>query len=66
MWSQGDYAAVALLLEPCAVKLVDLCHIESGMTVAYDLTPRMIELGRARSASSHSISPDGFEAPDRR
>lgn len=27
MWAQGDYPAVALLLEPCAVKLADLCGI---------------------------------------
>lgn len=29
MWAQGDYAAVALLLEPCAVKLAQACAIPS-------------------------------------
>lgn len=33
MWAQGDYAAVALLLEPCAVKLGDACGIRLGTTV---------------------------------
>ena len=33
MWSQGDYTAVALLLEPCAVKLADGSGITAGMTV---------------------------------
>jgi ubiquinone/menaquinone biosynthesis C-methylase UbiE len=33
MWSQGDYTAVALLLEPCAVKLADASGISAGMTV---------------------------------
>jgi SAM-dependent methyltransferase len=33
MWSQGDYTAVAPLLEPCAVKLADASGITAGMTV---------------------------------
>ena len=33
MWAQGDYPAVALLLEPCAVKLAGRCDIETGMRV---------------------------------
>jgi len=74
MWAQGDYAAVAVLLEPQAVRLADACEIWPGMTVldvaagngnfaiaaaerggvvtACDLTPRMLELGRARSQAA--------------
>src|SRR5712691_1677597 len=70
MWAQGDYAAVAPLLEPCAIKLAGLCDIGPGMNAldvaagngnfalaaagrgakvtACDLTPKMIEMGRAR------------------
>ena len=33
MWSLGDYAAVAPLLEPCADKLADLCGIQPGAEV---------------------------------
>jgi SAM-dependent methyltransferase len=33
MWTQGDYAAVARLLEPAAVALADACDIRPGMTV---------------------------------
>jgi len=33
MWSQGDYPAVAKLLEPCAIKLADACNLRAGMTV---------------------------------
>jgi ubiquinone/menaquinone biosynthesis C-methylase UbiE len=71
MWAQGDYAAVALLLEPYAKQLADACKIQAGTEVldiaagtgnfaiaaaqrgakvtASDMTPRMIELGRART-----------------
>ena len=71
MWAQGDYPAVALLLEQSALDLADLCGIRPGMkvldvaagngnfaitaarrgavTTACDLTPHMIELGRART-----------------
>ncbi len=74
MWAQGEYPAVALLLEPCAVALADSCRIRPGMRVldvaagtgnfalaaadrraevtACDLTPHMIELGRARAAAA--------------
>src|SRR5262245_49566699 len=74
MWAQGDYPAVALLLEPGALALADLCDIRSGMQVldvaagtgnfalvasargaevtAVDLTPHMIELGRARAEAA--------------
>jgi SAM-dependent methyltransferase len=74
MWAQGDYAAVARLLEPAAVKLVDACQIEPGMRVldvaagngnfallaserggvvsAGDITPHMLELGRARGMAA--------------
>ena len=74
MWAQGDYPAVALLLEPCAVKLADACGIQPGMKVldvaagngnfalaaaalgadvtACDLTPHMVELGRARTEAA--------------
>src|SRR5438552_666097 len=74
MWAQGDYAAVAQMLEPHAVKLAGLCDIGPGMRVldvaagngnfalaaagqgakvtACDLTPRMIDLGRARSEAA--------------
>src|SRR2546429_6191359 len=33
MWAQGDYAAVAQLLEPCAIKLAGLCDVRAGMKV---------------------------------
>ena len=74
MWAQGDYAAVAQMLEPYAIKLAGLCDIGPGMRVldvaagngnfalaaagqgakvtACDLTPRMIEMGRARSEAA--------------
>ena len=74
MWAQGDYAAVAPLLEPCSEKLAELCGIRPGTRVldlaagngnfalaaaargaevtACDLTPRMVELGRARTAAA--------------
>src|SRR2546422_10248015 len=70
MWTQGDYAAVAQLLEPCAIRLAGLCDVGPSMKVldvaagngnfalaaarrgakvtACDLTPKMIEMGRAR------------------
>ena len=76
MWAQGDYPAVALLLEPCAEKLADLCGIRPGTRVldvaagtgnfaleavargaevtACDLTPHMVELGRARTSAAAS------------
>src|SRR5438105_23450 len=76
MWAQGDYTAVAQFLEPCAIKLADLCHVRAGMKVldvaagngnfalaaarrgakvtACDLTPKMVELGRARGAADGS------------
>lgn len=71
MWTQGDYPAVARLLEPYAQQLADVSGIEPGARVldvaagtgnfalaaaqrgayvtASDMTPRMIELGRART-----------------
>lgn len=71
MWAQGDYPAVARLLEPGSIELAHACQITPGMKVldvaagtgnfalaaaergahvtACDFTPRMIELGRARS-----------------
>ena len=74
MWAQGDYPAVARLLEPGAVALADICNIRPGMRVldvaagtgnfalvaagrgaevtAIDLTPHMIELGRARTEAA--------------
>jgi SAM-dependent methyltransferase len=74
MWSQGDYAAVAPRLEPCAIKLAEACGVAPGMAVldvaagngnfalaaaarggaviAIDLTPRMVELGRARTEAA--------------
>jgi SAM-dependent methyltransferase len=74
MWSLGDYARLALLLEPYAEALADACDIRAGMQVldvgagngnfamaaarrgalvtASDITPRMVELGRARSAAA--------------
>src|SRR5215472_7848552 len=33
MWAQGDYPAVARLLEPCAIDLAGLCHVEPGLRV---------------------------------
>lgn len=33
MWAQGDYPAVALFLEPCAIKLADRIGIRSGMAL---------------------------------
>jgi ubiquinone/menaquinone biosynthesis C-methylase UbiE len=72
MWSLGDYAALAVVLEPHAEALADACQIRPGAAVldvaagngnfafaaarrgavvtASDLAPRMVELGRARSA----------------
>jgi ubiquinone/menaquinone biosynthesis C-methylase UbiE len=74
MWSLGDYASLAEVLEPHAEALAAACNITPGLTAldvaagngnfafaavrrgaivtASDLTPRMVELGRARSASS--------------
>ena len=74
MWTQGDYAAVARLLEPYAIRLADACAIRPGAAVldvaagngnfalaaaalgakvtASDMTPHMIELGRARTAEA--------------
>jgi SAM-dependent methyltransferase len=71
MWAQGDYPAVALLLEPYARQLADACNVPAGAEVldvaagtgnfaiaaaehgarvtACDMTPRMIEVGRARA-----------------
>ncbi len=71
MWAQGDYPAVALLLEPYAKQLAEACSIQAGAHVldvaagtgnfaiaavergaevtACDMTPHMIELGRART-----------------
>ena len=76
MWAQGDYAAVAPLLEPCAIRLAGLCDVGPSMKVldvaagngnfalaaarrgakvtACDLTPKMIELGRAHGAADGS------------
>jgi ubiquinone/menaquinone biosynthesis C-methylase UbiE len=73
MWSLGDYARLAKVLEPHAEALADACALGAGMEVldvaagngnfalagarrgatvtATDLTPRMVELGRARSAA---------------
>jgi len=73
MWSLGDYAALAEVLEPHAEALAGACQIRPGARVldvaagngnfafaaarrgavvtASDLAPRMVELGRARSAS---------------
>jgi ubiquinone/menaquinone biosynthesis C-methylase UbiE len=73
MWSLGDYATLADVLEPYSEALADACQISPGAAVldvgagngnfafaaarrgavvtASDLTPRMVELGRARSAS---------------
>jgi SAM-dependent methyltransferase len=31
MWAQGDYSAVAVLLEPCSIKLADLSGIHPGI-----------------------------------
>jgi len=74
MWSLGDYAALAKVLEPHAEALAAACSITPGSTVldiaagngnfafaaawrgaivtASDLTPRMVELGRARSTTA--------------
>jgi SAM-dependent methyltransferase len=74
MWSQGDYPALALLLEPYARQLADACKIQAATEVldvaagtgnfavaaaergakvtACDMTPRMIKLGRARTAGA--------------
>jgi SAM-dependent methyltransferase len=71
MWTQGDYPAVASLLEPYSRQLADACKIQAGsrsldvaagtgnfavaaaergaMVTACDMTPHMIELGRART-----------------
>ena len=74
MWSLGDYARLAELLEPHADALAAACQIDAGTTVldvaagngnfaiaaarrgarvvATDLTSRMVELGRERSAAA--------------
>ena len=74
MWSLGDYASLAQVLEPHAEALAAACDIRPGSTVldvaagngnfalaaarrgaivtASDLTPRMVELGRARCATA--------------
>jgi ubiquinone/menaquinone biosynthesis C-methylase UbiE len=74
MWSLGDYASLAEVLEPHAEALAAACDIRPGSTVldvaagngnfalaaarrgaivaASDLTPRMVDLGRARSATA--------------
>lgn len=74
MWSLGEYAEVAALLEPYAIGLVDSCDLRPGTRVldvaagngnfaiaaaargaevtACDLTPRMVEMGRARSGAA--------------
>jgi len=74
MWAQGDYPAVAFLLEPYARQLADGCKIQAGSetldvaagngnfaiaaaergakVTACDMTPRMIELGRARTEAA--------------
>jgi SAM-dependent methyltransferase len=71
MWTQGDYPAVASLLEPYAQQLAEACRIQAGTAAldvaagtgnfaiaaaergakvtATDMTPHMIELGRART-----------------
>lgn len=71
MWTQGDYPAVASLLQPYAQQLADACRIQAGTAVldvaagtgnfaiaaaergasvtASDMTPHMIDLGRART-----------------
>lgn len=75
MWSLGDYARLAVLLEPHAEALAEACGIRPGMhlldvgagngnfalaaarrdavVTASDVTPRMVELGRARSAAAN-------------
>jgi ubiquinone/menaquinone biosynthesis C-methylase UbiE len=77
MWSLGDYAGLAEVLEPHSEALADACQIRPGAAVldvaagngnfalaaarrgavvtASDLTPRMVELGRARSAGASNI-----------
>ncbi len=74
MWTQGDYPAVARLLEPYAEQLADACRIAPEAHVldvaagtgnfalaaarlganvtASDMTPHMIELGRARTEAA--------------
>ena len=74
MWSLGDYARLAEVLEPHAEALADACEIQPGTKVldvaagngnfalaaasrgatvtATDLTPQMVELGRARSSNA--------------
>ena len=74
MWSLGDYAAVAVLLEPGARQLAASCRIRPGAevldvaagngnfavaaaesgarVVACDFSPRMLELGRARTGAA--------------
>jgi len=76
MWSQGDYARLALWLEPHAEALAAACGIGPATRVldvgagngnfalaaarrgadvtASDVTPRMVELGRARSAAARA------------
>jgi len=78
MWSLGDYARLAKLLEPHAEALADVCHVRPRATAldvaagngnfalaaarrgaivtATDLTPRMVELGRALTADVDNIT----------
>lgn len=72
MWARGEYAPVAILLEPVAREVVDACAVSAGQevldvaagtgnlallaaaegasVVASDLTPELLEQGRARAA----------------
>jgi SAM-dependent methyltransferase len=78
MWSQGDYSALAEVLEPHSEALAEACSIAPGELVldvaagngnfalaaarrgavvtATDITPNMVELGRARTASVENIT----------
>jgi SAM-dependent methyltransferase len=72
MWGRGEYAPLAVLLEPVAQEVVDACAVSAGQevldvaagtgnvallaaaegasVVASDLTPELLEQGRARAA----------------